>query len=188
MSSRELNEQSVIDRCLRGDESGFDRIHSAHAGRVMAYLLRSGFSRHDAEDLCQDVFTRALKSLKTFDPSKGAFGAWVAAIARNVVRKQWRRRTAGLADFDPELADDALAAADDTAERAASAEAIEALDECVGRLPADLRQLIRLRYVDGRTTRGVASAADTPEATVRLHLDKARDLLRDCLRSKGIDA
>ena len=188
MASMEIDERDAIARCLRGDASGFEDIHLAHAGRVMAYLLRSGFSRHDAEDLCQDVFARVIRSLKTFDPSKGAFSAWLATIARNVARKQWRRRQAGEIDFDPELANETLASADDTAGQAESAEAIEALDECIERLPADLQRLIRLRYVDGRTTRGIASVADSPEATVRLHLDKARDLLRRCLESKGIDA
>jgi len=188
MASTEIDEQDAIARCLRGDTSGFEDLHSVHAGRVMAYLLRSGFSRHDAEDLCQDIFVRVVKSLATFDPLRGAFSAWLATIARNVARKRWRRRPAEEFDFDPELANETLASADETAGHAESAEAIEALDECIERLPADLRRLIRLRYVDGRTTRGIASVTDSPEATVRLHLDKARDLLRRCLKSKGIDA
>lgn len=188
MASSEINQRDAIARYLDGDPSGFDALHSACAGRVMAYLLRSGFARHDAEDLCQDIFMRVAKSLRTFDPSRGAFGAWLATIARNVVRKRWRRKTASPMDFDPHLAEQTLIGADDVAGEAESAETVEALEDCIARLPADLQRLIRLRYVDGRTTRGLAEATTSPEATVRLHLTSARDQLRGCLESKGIDA
>ncbi|MHC4561307.1 MAG: RNA polymerase sigma factor [Planctomycetota bacterium] len=175
----------MIVRCQQGDHGGFELLHAAHAGRVMAYLLRSGFARHDAEDLCQDVFVRVVKSFGTFDPSRGALGAWIATIARNVARKHWRR--ASSAQFDPELAEETLASSDDTVAEAESAETIEGLDDCIDRLPGELRKLIRLRYVEGRTTRGIATVVELPEATVRLHLDKAREQLRLCLEAKGIE-
>jgi len=178
----------MVARCLRGEPGSFEAIHAAHSRRVMAYLLRSGFSVHDAEDLCQDIFVRVVKSLKKFDESRGALGAWIATIARNVARKRWRRKASRWLDFDPELAEETLSGGDDPSGATEAVETIEALDDCIGRLPGELQQMIRLRYVEGRTTRGISSAVGMPEATVRLHLDKARDILRRCLESKGIEA
>ena len=47
-------------------------------------------------------------------------------------------------------------------------------------------RLMRLRYVSAGTTRGIATATDVPEATVRLRLTEALGLLERCLKSKGV--
>ena len=51
-----------------------------------------GFGYAASEDLTQDVFLQANRSLKTFDPSRGGLRNWLYAIARNVARRQWSRR------------------------------------------------------------------------------------------------
>jgi DNA-directed RNA polymerase specialized sigma24 family protein len=53
-------------------------------------------------------------------------------------------------------------------------------------LSPDVANLVRLRYVEARTTRGVGQAAGLPESTVRLRLAEARNLLERCLRGKGV--
>lgn len=181
-----MTDQQIVAECLEGADGAFEALHAAHGKRVMAYLLRSGFRRHDAEDLCQDVFVRVFRSLGTFDSSRGSLGGWIATIAHNVVRKRWRR-AAPAWQFDPEIAEQTLADDNPTGDLE-SAEAIHAVDDCIDLLPENLRQLVRLRYIEARTTRGVAEAAGVPEATVRLRLDKARDLIRECLEGKGINS
>ncbi len=175
----------LAQRCLEGDQAAFGSLYAAHAGAVMAYLLRSGFDQADAADLCQETFIRAFASLASFDASRGTLRGWLAAIARNAARKQWSRRKEG-ENFDPELAEETLATSDNPGERAAAREAIAAVRDCVNALPAELARIVRLRYIDGRTTRGVAAAAGIPEATVRLRLAQAHDLLAGCLREKGV--
>lgn len=179
------DDKETVARCLGGDSDAFEALYAAYGRRVMAYLLRSGFERHDAEDLCQDVFVRVFRSLGTFDASRGSLGGWISTIARNVVRKRWRR-AGPVRVVDPELAEQTLAD-DNPGVDAEAAERVEALDDCISRLPEDMQKLIRLRYVDARTTRGISTTANLAEATVRLHLGKARELLRDCLEGKGID-
>ena len=50
----------------------------------------------------------------------------------------------------------------------------------------DLGRIIRLRYVQGRTTRGIAAVTEMAEATVRSRLKEAVSLLESCLRDKGV--
>jgi len=180
-----MSDESIVSTCLTGDAAGFEAIHAAHARRVMAYLRRSGFRQHDAEDLCQETFVRVFRHLHSFDASRGSLGGWISAIAHNVVRKHWRRSGAATGQFDPELAEQTLGVHNptDTAEKA---ETNEAVDDCVSQLPAELERLVHLRYVEARTTRGIAEVMGIPEATVRLRLGKAQDLIRRCLEGKGI--
>lgn len=151
----------------------------------MAYLLRSGFALADAEDLAQETFARAFSALATFDARRGTLRGWLSAIARNVARKHWARRK-DPDHFDPELAEETLAAPDNPGRTAEDREEVEAVRDCVEALPAELARIVRLRYVEGRTTRGAAAAASVPEATVRLRLGQARELLEKCLREKGL--
>ncbi len=180
-----IETSELVRRCLAGDQAAYEALYFAHAGRVAAYFLRSGFSGPDAEDLTQETFARAFRSLATFDPARGAFPVWLAAIARNVARRHWAGRQEP-EHFDPELAEGALAPPGNPGRGAEDREEIDAVRACVDALPADLSTIVRLRYVDGRTTRGIAAATGLAEATVRSRLSEAQDLLADCLGAKGI--
>lgn len=180
------DERQLVGRCLAGEPSAFEELYLAHAGRVKAYLLRCGFGFLDAEDLHQEVFLRAFKSLDTFDPSAGPLGRWLWAIARNVARRQ-AGRAARAGDFDPELIEEVLAAPADASADPQRREELSAIGACVAALPADLGRLVRLRYVDGLTTRAMAERAGMAEATVRLRLAESAELLRRCMTGKGFE-
>ncbi len=181
----EEEDRELAQRCQRGDPSAYERLYVLHAGRIGAYFRRSGFAPADAEDLMQETFTNAFTSVKTFDPERGSFGAWLAAIARNVARKHFSRRPRP-DHFDPDLAEATFVAGDNPGLASQLREEIEAVRACVAALPEELAGIVRLRYVDGRTTRGIAAATGMPEATVRLRLAEARQSLQRCLREKGI--
>lgn len=181
------NDLVLVSRCLMGDTAAYGALYAARARGVMAYFRRSGFDQAQAEDLTQDTFIRAFKSLGTFDAQKGYFNQWMAAIARNVARKKWELSKGGGELYDPQLAEMTLASAEEDPSAALQRqEDLDALAECVAGLSEDYRRIIRLRYVEAMTTRGIAQATDMPESTVRLRLNDARDRLAKCLRGKGI--
>ena len=68
---------------------------------------------------------------------------------------------------------------------AEEAETVAAVDDCVGRLPAELRRIVEQRYVADLTTRAIAAAEGISEATVRNRLAEARGLLAGCLVPRG---
>ena len=178
------NDAQLVQRCLAGESAAFERLHADHVGRVLTYFARSGFDRHGAEDLTQETFIRAFRSLHTFDANRGRFRPWVAMIARNVARKYWSRQKHP-ENFDPELAEEMFSEAGNPGPDAAAAEEITAVRRCVDSLPVDLACIVRLRYVDARTTRGIAAEINLPESTVRLRLTESAEALRKCLKEKG---
>jgi RNA polymerase sigma factor (sigma-70 family) len=179
------SDNQLIARCLNGDNSAFELLLDAHGGRVKAYFLRCGFSPADAEDLAQDVFVRIYKSLKTFDAEKGTFGGWAATIARNVARKRWDKRSQP-DSFDPSMAEEMFASTDNPGTPAELREELDALSMCIEALPVELARAVHLRYVQGRTTRGVASEMTISEFTVRSRLKEAGVMLEQCLKAKGV--
>jgi len=183
-SASENDQRQLISGCLSGQETACRSLYAAHGGRVKAYFLRSGFDHADADDLTQETFLRAFRSLGTFDNRRGHFGGWLAAVARNVARKHWRRR--GETDIDPALAEEMFASAVNPAADAARREETDAVNECIAQLPEELARIVRLRYVDGLTTRGLAGATGMAESTVRLRLTEAMAMLHRCLKAKGL--
>ncbi len=176
----------LVRACLSGHAGAMRRLHDQYAPRVKAYFLRSGFAPADADDLVQDTFIRVVRSLRTFDSQKGRFSAWLASIARNVARKAFAAGKARpAAGFDPELAQEVLVVDDDPAGQSGDREEFDALRGCIASLSHDLADLVRMRYVEARTTRGIAAVAGLPEATVRLRLEQARELLKRCMVVKG---
>jgi len=174
-----------IDRCLAGDQEAFARLYETYARRIKAYFLRSGFDISAADDCVQETFLRVHSSLATFDPDRGAFSVWLYAIARNVTRRQWERRKQP-DNFDAELAEQVFAVSDNPGLHAEAREEGNAVQACVEALPGELANIVRLRYVEARTTRGIGELTGLPESTVRLRLQQASDLLAQCLRSKGV--
>ena len=181
----ELTEQQLISRSLAGEESACRQLYQGHAGMVAGYFRRSGFDSSLAADLTQETFVRVFSSLGGYDQARGAFGAWLSAIARNVARKYWRRRTV-TNTFDPELADAMFAVPAEASSTPEQREEMSAVADCVSRLDEQLGELIRLRYVRGMTTRGIASEAGMSESTVRSRLGEALDCIERCLQGKGI--
>ena len=171
--------------CTAGEDDAPERLYARHAGRVMAYLLRSGFAPSDADDLLQETFLNAFRSLGTFDPQRGGFRAWVGAIARNVVRRHWARRREA-ERYVPELAEEMLPTDSDAADAPQANVEMDILRAGILSLPGELRRVLELRYVEGLTTRSIAATMDMPESTVRLRLEEAYTLLQSRLRKAGV--
>ena len=174
----------LISRCLGGDQAAYETLYRNSAGRVAAYFARSGFDASRTDDLTQETFLRAFRFLGGFDADRGAFHAWLGTIARNVARRHWRRRAVD-DTFDPELADEMFPSPQRRERMPEAREEFAAISGCVESLDAELGRLVRLRYVRGLTTRGIAREAGMPEATVRSRLGEALEKLERCLKRKG---
>ena len=68
---------------LTGDESAFAELTKRHLSGVYSFVVRYVGNAEEAEDITQDTFLKAWKSLKKYDPSSSKFKTWLFRIARN---------------------------------------------------------------------------------------------------------
>lgn len=135
----------------------------------LAYI-RTG-SRVDAEDVMQEVFLRLIRTKPAFSDHAHA-RAWLLRVASNcasdLFRLPWRRREEPLE------------------EEAAVSEIPEAgsVTEAVLSLPARYRVPVHLYYYEGYSVSEIAGITGRSEGTVKSHLFRARNLLRDKLNEK----
>ncbi|MGW5176683.1 sigma-70 family RNA polymerase sigma factor [Streptomyces sp. NPDC004082] len=77
-------EPELLARARTGDREAFAALYDQHYRQVYGYLLVRTHNKHLAEDLTQEVFTRALRRIGSFTWQGTAFAGWLATIAKNL--------------------------------------------------------------------------------------------------------
>ena len=147
-----------------------------------AYNLARWLTRNDqdAEDVVQDASLRAFKYFETFHG--GNCRAWWLAIVRNSCYT-WMKRNRPpelLTSFDEET-DSAFCETSNRETLQAHAADRQMLHKALENLPAEYREVVILRELEGLTYKEIAEVADTPIGTVMSRLARARKRLRTAL-------
>jgi RNA polymerase sigma-70 factor (ECF subfamily) len=172
-----------------GELGRFESIVLPHldaAYTLARYLTRS---TDDAQDVVQDAYLRALKYFEGFRGTDASDGrSWLLAIVRNTAYTWHRRRRpeAGATEFDERVHSESVADAHpETALVGASVR--ESLMHEIELLPAELREAIVLRELQGLSYKEIADVAGVPVGTVMSRLSRARHRLQRalCAEHKG---
>lgn len=173
------DDAGAVERTLAGDPDAFGELVSRYHRAVFSIAYRMTGSRTEAEDLCQDVFLRAYRSLDRFDRSL-PFGPWLRRIASNASLNHLRHRAVsrGSASDAQGAEQNVPDRAAGPEQRAASAETADRLGRALAALPAKQRLAFTLKYVEDLTAEEIAQAMDAPRNTVKTWLLRAREALR----------
>lgn len=173
-------ERHLLARCRAGDTRAFAALVDRYRDRAYGLALRLVRSPADAEEVAQDAFVRAWRSLADFR-GDSAFGTWLyrivwrRALDRSASLRTRRERETALEDT-PDVARTAAAAESGPSGGASDWERItEGLTE-------PQRAVVTLFYYEDMPLKEVARALDMPEGTVKTHLSRARAALRERYR------
>jgi RNA polymerase sigma-70 factor (ECF subfamily) len=154
----------------------WDDIVRDHYPAVYRWALRLTGNTYDAEDLSQETFFRALRSLDRY--VDGSFEAWLRRIATNLFVDHVRRAAKfTLSPLDPELHSPADPAADPAVRLEASGLDGE-VGEALRQLPGEYRDCLVACDVEGRTYEDAAATLGVKVGTVRSRLHRGRAALR----------
>lgn len=163
-----MTDEQAIRSVRLGQHEAFEVLVRRYEPQALAHaglLLGRG---EDARDAVQDSFFAAFRALRRFDPRR-SFYPWFYVILRNRCRSVRRRQRLDRPLTDPDAVahapDAGLASEDDEASR---------LRRALGRLPADDREILALKYMDGRSYDEIGAMLDLPAGTVASRLHAAR--------------
>ena len=174
------SDAALVSASQQGDTEAFGQLYRRHARMVHGILL-GRVHPAEVEDLVQDVFLRALPRLRELrDTSR--FGAWLAAIARNIATDHYRR-----SQSQPETSGDENDPEGQPAKPVLSAatEATEIL-ECIRSLPEAYRETLILRLVEGMTGPEIAARTGLMPGSVRVNLHRGMLQLRQKLTQREL--
>jgi len=161
--------------------------HLDAAYTLARYLTRND---HDAQDVVQDAFLRALKYFSGFrGAGEGGDGrAWLLAIVRNTAYTWLRRHRADAlaTEFDEERHSDPVAEHHPAAALDRDS-AREALHQALDQLSPEFREVIVLRELEGLSYKEIGDVTGVPVGTVMSRLSRARRRLQEalCAGKKG---
>lgn len=178
-----VSDVELVPAVLAGDRGRFAVIVERYQRDIYNLAYRSTHNRQDAEDITQEAFLRAFRSLATYDATR-SLRTWLYAVAVNICR-DWARRRGSR----PETVE--LLESDATAEPAAASaqpqhivterETREAIERAVMALPPDYRLPVVLFYMRGVSQAEIAEVMGVPLSVVKNRLYRARRRLKSTL-------
>lgn len=170
---------SLVTRARKGDAGSARALVERFWDMVCRYALRLGASPSEAEDLTQEAFLKAFRSMDSFAEGTN-FRAWLLRIATNCFIDGARYRSArpevptAEAGLRAPVRNNPGAAIEFRELEGAVADALQAL-------PETERAVLVLRVYEEMPHREIARAVGKSAATVRWHLHQARKRLRELL-------
>lgn len=165
------------------EPKGFEALVREHHRRLLAYGLALTRRTEAAEDLVQDALLIAHRDLGKFDASRD-FGAWVRGIVR-MKYLEWTRsqRTERMTESQLEEIDARHREWDRAAEEGRG-DALAALRLCREELGDHVAAALDLFYSEKLSCADIAARLRVSEVVIRKRLQRARDVLGQCLQKR----
>jgi RNA polymerase sigma-70 factor (ECF subfamily) len=182
--------ETLIQRCLSGDQAAWDLIVKQYWRKVFNVAYKFVGKHDEAEDLSQDIFLKIFKSLDTFD-RRANFQTWLISVSRNLCIDHYRsvrkERETIARDVD---ANELAPASRDLGPIAAleQRDRVALLRQALAALPQTLRTAVLMRDIQELSYQEIAEKLRLPEGTVKSRINRGRtELARQIKKLRGDD-
>ena len=156
-----VSDEELVERIRGGDEAALSALYRRYVVAIYRFVLAQVRDVADAEDLTSDTFARMLRGMSTFR-GESSFKNWLYQIARNAVRNHRRQAAYRLnVPLGPDIAS-VGPDPDPPAERMVRALAL------LEPLPPRYRQVLELRFLNGRTLEDTAQVMGISVANAKV--------------------
>jgi RNA polymerase sigma-70 factor (ECF subfamily) len=170
------------ERVAGGDPGALAEAYDRYADLLYSLALRIVGSSSDAEEVLQDAWLQAWRSARTYDPARGALGAWLVTITRtralDRIRSLGSRRRAQAA-ATVEAASEPPPPASDPAAGYARRALKKDVATAITALAPQQRQVVELAYFEGLSQSEIATRLNAPLGTVKSWTRQALLKLRE---------
>lgn len=173
------DDPSLVRRCAAGDRLAFDLLVTRHGGALHRFAARQCATARDAEDALQDGLLAAWRNAGGFR-GDASVRTWLFQVVLHACRRRGRRR-AGEPDRHEALEEAADLPAEGTGadDRAAARQEARALAQALAGLPAEAREILLLRDVEGLSGAEAAEVLGLGLPAMKSRLHRARLELKE---------
>lgn len=176
----QTTDTDIISQVLQGNQNAYAVLVECYQNFVFTIVLRYIKSREDAEEIAQDVFIKAYRSLKDFKGT-AKFSTWLYTITTTTCITFLRKKKLEIHSLDNQKVFDVA----DNLDGGMSANRIEQksrtnmVNEAINFLSADDAQIITLFYKGEQTLDEIAQIMGIESNAVKVRLHRARTRLKD---------
>ncbi|MBI3892916.1 MAG: RNA polymerase sigma factor [Candidatus Wallbacteria bacterium] len=176
-----------LARVIGGDADGFEAIVRLYQKPLYNFVLNRVRDGDVAEELTQEAFFKAYRSLSGFDAGQSSFKTWLYRIGLNLCLDHFRRRKVRQSEQALAQRDAQLSAAGPTPmERLAERDKLMRL---LARIDLEDAEMLLMRFVDDLTYEEIAGVTGLGEATLRSRVHRAlRKLQSQAAGVRGVNA
>ena len=165
------NEVLIIKSILNGETQLFSKIVDRYYSPVMAYIMRMGITKEDAEDIVQEVLIKVYNNLYKFN-EKSKFSTWIFKIAINTLKDFKKKKRVLTQEIDEKvLPSSNVSPQDDYIEREHQKEMVKKL---FGSLKLDVKTAMILHFVNELSYEEVGKAMGISAEAVAMKIYRAR--------------
>ncbi len=181
-----MSEEAPNDRFARlraGDLVAFDELVAEHARSLRAFIAVRSPSAALIDEVAQETFVFAFHHIGDFRPGTN-FGAWLRAIAFNVLRREIQRSAREQVNRTKYYEEWVGAAEPDDASEVVGHDLLPVLQGCLSKLNETQRQMLMFRYRESWSVERIAERMRQTPGWVRTNMCRIRKALRVCIESK----
>ena len=173
------DDADLVRAVLQGDQQAFGLLYDRYARLVRVICHDTTRDLQKTQDLAQEAFLRAYQKLDRLK-SPDRFGAWLAALARNVCREYRRSQARNrhvLVGLDPEPAVEQKPSTED--------DRLALLREAIERLPEKQKMALRVYYLQGEDVENARNILGLSRSSFYRLLEKAKHNVEEFVRKRN---
>lgn len=176
----ELTDAQLVARCRTGDHEAWRQLVDRFSRYVYAIAVQAfKLPEHDAEDVFQEVFTRAYEHLDKLRDDE-AIRPWLAQLTRRLCIDRLRAGSSEQLDEEGEIpdADDAISRLDESL----------AVHEALATLPDNCQEILDRFFARDESYRTIGDALDLPSGTIASRISRCLTKLRVEMEGRNLGA
>ncbi|GFR36899.1 RNA polymerase sigma factor [Insulibacter thermoxylanivorax] len=172
-----MNDSQLIREIKDGNVELYSKLIERYERKILAFIfhmLKSSRLESMAEDLCQETFYKAYRSLSTFREVEASFSTWLYTIARNTVLSELRKHKAQQVSLEEITVQPQIAPEAQPEQTVLRYEKVSMVRKAINNLPEKQRSALILREYDQLDYQEIANILGQTVSSVKSLLFRAR--------------
>jgi RNA polymerase sigma factor (sigma-70 family) len=179
--SLDIKLTSLVERCVQGDTDGFRLLYDHYSKAMYNTALRIVNNTADAEDILQESFSDAFRSLESFKHN-ATFGAWLKRIVINKSINKVKRERKKWVEVDMGHIDSFAIYEEPEIDESEFVYRVDSIKKGIQLLPDGYRTVLSLHLLENYKHEEIAEMLGISHATVRTQYIRAKKKLLDIIR------
>lgn len=178
-----MNEIELVKQAQKGDEEAFCALITGYEKRIYNIAYKFMRNEYDAQDAAQDSIIKMYTHIQKFS-FQSAFSTWMYRVTANTCLDMLRKRKpdTGIEEFERLAVSNEGNPLEDTVNN----ELGDSIKAAIKLLPEKYIPIIVLKDMEGLKYEEIAAVMQISVGTVKSRISRAREKLRDILKSRGV--